>query len=132
MGLFRKLADLVSGSPAQQSLLPSELSAVKRLRSSEDWPSFVKLLDEAIATNAEALLASRDAYTDTYYKGVVAGLRKAGLLVDELLAKEQEIARYHERTANAANRRNNADAVGAALYGTPAWTARTVGQRAEG
>lgn len=129
--IFRKIRDILQPQPQLQrpfGLFAEQTQKLAELRLEDGWQVFQEVLDASVNINAEALLATRDAYSDTYLKGVITGLRKAGTLVDEIIAKTEENARAADRTAI----RNQPSPIArvAATYGTPAWRGRPAGAAA--
>ena len=92
----------------------------RRLLVAEDgYAVLARVLDYTIKLNAEQLISPQTtSEARTYLSGLIAGLRRSGTLVDEILATEQ---RNLEHASNA-NPTGKSRATVAATYGTPFYT----------
>lgn len=126
MNLFKKLSEVFE-RPAQTehpyNLTPGEMNVLRRLQSSEDFQVYQSILDKLITSYAEALLASSDSYTDSALKNQIAGIRKAGTFVDEVILREDSKAQDERRTQQSAADRERARRL--ALFSSPFYTARS-------
>lgn len=111
-------------SPTKEPLLALSESDLSRLRlwwSDDDARGvFIKALDRSVNIHAEALLLARDSTDVHLQQGIIHGLRKAALLVDELVTANESAKRsVAERDFAASVER---DSRTAALYGSPAFS----------
>lgn len=95
-------------------LSKGELNLLADLRNHEGFDTYLSLLDKLSILYGDALLVSNDNVTVHYYRGMIQAIKSAASLVDETLAKQEDLA----RTAPIADTR---DARVHATYGTPFW-----------
>lgn len=124
MNIFRRLWILLH--PKDDVLLKGvrafsepDIAELRDFRNSDGFEVFTRALDIAVNIYAETLLSSRDAAALHEARGVILGLRKAALLVDETL---QAHARLSDAERDSAGRDAAvADGRRASLFGTPSW-----------
>lgn len=128
MRVFKRLAslftridasDLWRQFEARYGLKRTQVPRLADLRAHNDWPLFMAALDNECNILGEAMLAARGDEAVNLTRGQVLGLRRALTLVDEIIAKEEEIARTLADRASIDARR--ADATTTALYASPYW-----------
>lgn len=118
--LFLRLADMLDRGPHPfDQLTPVEVRQLKDLRTTDEWKTFLKVLDIQSTMEGEGMLATMDATQMWLSKGRILGLRKAGFLIDEILLKETEKQKENERRRYNAGHAN--EHIAATLYGTPSW-----------
>lgn len=122
MNIFRSLTNFFRRAPTGHpfDLTDGEIAHLQSLRTHDGWPILLKVLDYDVNLKADALLApSLSSEHVHFFRGQISGLRRAALLVDEILTKEAEIARHEQRKRAAAEPSDSARR--AATFGTPAW-----------
>ncbi len=89
-----------------RNLTDAQLSALRALRGEPAFGVFLAIVDEAIRFEAENLLhpTATDA-TLHYSRGKIAGLRAAGLLVDETLHLETAQSEHKRQLAASLDRK---------------------------
>ena len=125
-GIFVRLAEILgikepSYAKPFYGLTESDIKHLRDFRASDGFEVFTRCLDTHVNIYAEQILApsSRDAAALHEVRGVILGLRKSALLVDEILqahARKHDAERAERELAAA-----DADARRAALYGSPSW-----------
>ena len=125
MSLFRKIKDIVSPPRStlteQEFVLPyglktSEWARIKTLPSDEAFKTYQNVLDELVKFNGESILQISNVESLNYLRGFVAGLRKAGTVIDEISIAERNHDRA-KRDARDAGARRSFD--GGEFFGTP-------------
>lgn len=99
-------------------LTNAEWASLKALRSDDGFDAWTKVLDGIAKLHGEAILAGSISDSEMHFRrGLILGIRKAAILIDEL--KQSEDAFLNER-----KRREPRERAGrtAALYGSPAWS----------
>jgi hypothetical protein len=124
MRLFRSLAQQLgfARDPANEELFglaPEQIGALRTLRASDGWKTYVELLDTAVTLYGEALLAARDDASMRESRGMILGLRKAAHIVDETLRHSEENDRAKQQREFATRSIDNARS--AALWGSAAY-----------
>lgn len=119
--MFRSVWEILNPKQPKRifDLTDAEVRQLRELRSTEEWRTFLKVLDMQSTMEGEGMLATMDATAMWLSKGRILGLRKAGFLIDEIIAKETEIQKDNERRRFAAE--HATDHVRTATYGTPSW-----------
>lgn len=100
----------------------SDYQSLRRLSAMDEWDVYRRTLDEIIKLRGEALLASNDDATIHMHRGFILGLRKAGLLVDEMEFAEQGHLKQERRRNDARSTDEGQRQV--ATFGSPAWRGR--------
>src|SRR5688572_23621461 len=94
---FKRISEILRPTKAAETpaaweiplgLTPSEWDALKDLRASEAWEIYIRALDEAVKFSGEALLSASSNENLHFYRGMIQGMRKAGVILDELKASE--------------------------------------------
>lgn len=99
-------------------LTNAEWNDLKALRSDDGFDAWSKVLDEIAKLHGEAILAGSISDAEMHFRrGVVMGIRKAAILIDEL--KHSEDAFLNERKRREPHERAGRTA---ALYGSAAWS----------
>lgn len=121
--LFRRLSDILDAWAGKDyepwKLEPHEIDALRTLRHTDEWAVFLKVLDTQSILYGEDLIATMDANRMWMLKGHILGIRKAGILVDEILKSEQEKAKKDERRRSNAGHEHDHELT--ALINTPGW-----------
>lgn len=125
--IFRDLLEILKPTPQVQTTPPenmfglgdAEILSLAELRATEEWPIFLKVLDCQSTLYGEAMLASVSVEKMWEMRGYILGLRRAGILVDEILQKQKESKTEDERRRSQQFRANDHRAT--ALYGTASW-----------
>lgn len=116
MSLLSPLQDLIDnlrGRNQSEDRTPLDLSrsdikALKRLISSPEWKTYLSVLDKFSTLNVEGIMSARQ--DRTWDRGFVSGVRKAGLIPEEIVhrtekAQSERIQRATDRADRALRRR---------------------------
>ena len=128
MGMLKRLKDLLS--PPQPSvtdaafeipcgLTPPEWEDLKALTDARGWDAYLKALDSAAIFSAEALIGASKDESLHFYRGVITGLREAGVLIAKL--QKSEAAYLDEQRRKLPTGRAGRTH---ATFGSAAWRAR--------
>lgn len=102
MSIFKRIREIVRPSapaltetefPLPYGLKASEWARLKTLPTEEAFKIYTGVLDELTKLKGESILQSSSTETLHYLRGFVAGLRKAGLVVNEIEIAERNHAR---------------------------------------
>lgn len=121
--MLRKIADFLNPKSIERpyGLSAERVAQLRSLRSHPNWKTYVDLLDNLIMMYAEALLASNNHAEQNFYRGTVVGIRKCGLIIDEIL-KAEEPNEKNARTDATQHKRAEQRALatwGSSLYHRP-------------
>lgn len=103
------------------NLTASELAALRSMRDDAGWPVMLKLLDARLVMLGDAVLAPRAHDDVAFLRGQATGIHESVRLVDEIIHKEQELARH---AADARERKRGAVPADAHTVNTPAFRTR--------
>lgn len=121
---FRSLIEILERKPAPRpdekprrmfDLADHEVAMLRELSGTDEFQLFQRVVDQQMNFYAENMLASRDSNVLHEMRGYVMGLRHAGMLVDEILTKEQEQTNFGRRRSDTGNPR------AAATFGSAYW-----------
>ena len=126
--MLKRLRDLLS--PPQPSLTdaefaipcgltPPEWEDLKALRDARGWDAYLKVLDEAARLYCEALIGASSDTNLHYHRGMVMGLREAGVIIAKLTNSEAAHLDEQRRKLPAARAGRTH-----ATFGSAAWRAR--------
>ena len=128
--MFTKLKDLVSrlrgnqpSKPQTFDLSTSDIAALNRLCSMDEWTVYLSMIDNIVAYRAESLFATSDTNQLHFLRGELSAMRQLPLIV-ERMAKGHRDASNRIGDPVATRAANRADRRTAALYASPSWTAR--------
>jgi hypothetical protein len=96
------------------------LRRLQILVNTDEWDSFIEVLDELVKFNAEALLGAQRTDDVHFYRGVISGIRKAATITHEISLGEQALASDKRRREDARTDPNSRHRL-SALFGSPAW-----------
>jgi len=100
VSIFRSLKDFLKPRPPAgkpYGLTTDKIERLKALRSNSNWSVYAELLDTITTMYAEAILISGKHSDQDLNRGIVLGIRKAGLVIDELMRAEKEQANLDGR-----------------------------------
>jgi hypothetical protein len=121
---LRSLAEILRRTPAPTpdekprrmfDLSDHEVEMLRQLRNTDEFELYQRVLDQQMNFYAENMLQSRDTNVLHEMRGYTMGVRHAGMLVDEILNKEQEFNHIGRRRQDTGNPR------AAATYGSAYW-----------
>ena len=119
MGLVRSIAELLR--PAKQvetdpplGLTEGELGILRDLGATEEWRVFQKAVDAQTNLYGEAMLHAGTTDNVHFMRGVVLGLRQAGMLIEQLLIADKERTENERRRSE----RKSWDPAAVATYGS--------------
>jgi hypothetical protein len=120
--IIERIRRLRSQQPQAHPLDLSEkqVNALRSLRTNDDYAVFLKALDAYAKLQSDGLLrpSARNA-TVHYLRGHIAGLIKAGTLVDEVVKAYDDRATAERESER--RKRGRSAGRGAALYGSSFW-----------
>lgn len=126
MNLFRRLGDLLKPPQPSQTeaaweiplgLTAEEWADLKALRGDRGYDAWLKSLDALCIFAGETLLGSGTNEALHFQRGVVTGIRKAAILVDELKKSEDAFLDEQRKRSRPRERAGRV----AALFGSPGW-----------
>ena len=127
--MLKRLKDLLAPPPAALTdaafeipcgLTPPEWEDLKALRDARGWDAYLKVLDNAAILHAEALIGASSDTNMHYYRGMVMGLREAGVIIAKLT--NSEAAHLDEQRRKLPTGRAGRTH---ATFGSAAWRARS-------
>ena len=121
MRIFEPITSIVARWRSKEEPKPfvsdGDLAKLRTLRASDEYATFLRLVDAHVSLNAESLLHPTATDASVHFcRGKVAGLRSAALLVDEILAHHDASERTKQQRSLAAG-----DSDGATAFGSPFW-----------
>jgi len=122
MAIFRTFKDFLRPRPPTgkpYNLTLDKIERLKALRTNPSWVVYSELLDTITTMYAEAILTAEKRHEQDLNRGIVLGIRKAGLIIDELIKAEKEQANLNARreSGHADNRlRQRLSTFGSSLY----------------
>jgi hypothetical protein len=96
------------------------LRRLQILTSSDEWDTFLEVLDELVKFNAERLLEAQRTDNVHFYRGFISGLRKVATITNEISLGEKALASEKRRRENARPDPDSKHRL-SALFGSPAW-----------
>lgn len=118
MAAVRRLRGQAPPAPNPLGLSDAEVAALRALRSDDGYAVFLKALDGIIRLQSEGLLRpSARSATVHFQRGQIAGLVRAGTLVDEVVKADDD--RTAVRAEAERRKRDAAAGRAAALYASP-------------
>ena len=89
--MFKKLRELIRPKEGilPFDLTPSELHALKEIRSHPQWGQYLSFLDKLTTFYGESMLQATKSEDVLFYRSYILGLRRAGTVVDELIKEEE-------------------------------------------
>lgn len=123
--MFRKLAELVATLRGQRrenaaayDMTAAQLTQLRVLVASDEWPVYLALADSIASYKAEALLYENDAAKNAFLRGYIAAIRELPLRTERLV---QQVSDVRDRPDAADRSERAAERRRASLYGTPQW-----------
>lgn len=126
MSIFKSLLDVLKPLPPAQTeqeftiplgLTGEEWKALKYLRGDDGWETFLKALDNRAKLYGENLLSASADVNVHFIRGLISGIREAGILIDTLKREEEAFLDARKRSKPAQRTGHTS-----ALYGSPGWT----------